>query len=129
MSRIIPYVAAGLTKVATTGANGFALQNGTSTILSWTAPDDGNLHSVILCGKLNVTAVMTGGATEFLLNGVGLNMSNRTSTTQFFGGGGFGVGDFGPFQVTLEPGDTIGIAQSSALTAGAATVYAEIWAS
>ena len=47
--------------VATTGVNGFALQNGTPTILTWTPPNDGQVHRVLLIAQENVTVAETGG--------------------------------------------------------------------
>ena len=48
-------------EVATTGPNGFALQNGTPTILEWTAPNDGKLHVVLTALLVVVTNPETGG--------------------------------------------------------------------
>ena len=47
--------------VATTGVNGFMLQNATPNILSWTAPNDGNMHRLIVFATLHVTSSETGG--------------------------------------------------------------------
>jgi hypothetical protein len=114
-----------LRRVATTGPNGFALQNGTPTILTWTAPDDGQLHTVLLAGRLIVTAAETGGA---------WGVRNTTTSNGIqVQPGGTSVSDAsvtwgGTVAFTLFGGETIAFLQLTALTAGAATVYAEIWA-
>lgn len=114
-----------LAMVADTGGGGFALQNGTPTILSWTAPNDGNLHSVILTASIIVTSAETGGAV-----GAKLTLSNGTS-----GGEQIEPPNLGPglyvnrmANVAVPAGATYALYQSSSLTAGAATLYAQIWA-
>ena len=44
------------------GRTGFALQDATPTILSWTAQNDGNLHIAILAVVIKVSSAETGGA-------------------------------------------------------------------
>ena len=117
----------GLKRVATTGDAGFALENGTPTIVEWTAPDDGKLHSAIITGSVNVTAAETGGQViaELVIGG------SASAGQQLNGGGETGTGFYppsSPIVFTVRAGDTIRLVQSSALTAGAALVYAEIWA-
>jgi hypothetical protein len=108
---------------ASTGAAGFALQNGTPTILSWTAPNDGQLHRATLIAGQHVTSAETGGAVNlntFLPDGTAVNPSI------FPGGGGTG-GTGATTDRIVQAGSTVSLVQSSALTAGAATVWAELW--
>ena len=114
-----------LTKVATTGTAGVALINGNLTILTWTAPNDGKTHTVFIAASITVTAAETGGQCNV----------NGTSP-----GGAYGTLFFSSSQAAatypaqgtqvyvVGPGDTLSLAQVSALTAGAATVYGEMWA-
>lgn len=111
---------------ATTGVAGFALVNGTPTILSWTAPNDGLMHRVSLIAQENVTAPETGGQ-------VNINFKDQQGSTQnrqaFAGGAGTGfTGGFTPMAFLVQAGQQVTVTQT-ALTAGAATVWAELWAS
>jgi hypothetical protein len=110
---------------ATTGPNGFALQDATPTIISWTAPNDGNLHRVVCFFELQITSAQTGGE-------VNLPFTDASGTIRSFvlASGGQGAGNVNaPNEVLIKAGTTISVAQISALTAGAATVWAEIWGS
>jgi hypothetical protein len=120
---------AGLAPVGNSGAAGFALQNGTSTIFSWTAPNDGNVHTVELYSVKKIAVQEVGGAVAFHFtwpdgtpNSPGLYAGGQAAglTTQVaFGYAG---------TVLVEPGSTISIQQSSALTGGASTLYYEVFA-
>lgn len=123
----VPAWAAGMTLLATTGASGFALQNGTPTILTWTAPNDGQIHRIIASGSVYVSIAETGGHVTLggtLPNGQALNAQNIST-------GGFGVGVVvsGPIMTYIAAGTTVTVVQASALTAGAAVLFAEIWGS
>lgn len=112
--------------VATTGVNGFMLQNATPNILSWTAPNDGNMHRLIVFATLHVTSSETGGKVvlNFTAPDGGTGSNSMTA-------GGTAAGVFAtdvPFCVCAEAGTTATLAQATALTAGAAVVWAEIWA-
>lgn len=112
-------------KVATTGPAGVALIDGTQTILSWTAPDDGQLHQFNVIGALEVTAAETGGTiiTSYT------QPDGATATPALFAAAQ-GVGTTGNVNNRLIPGGTtISVQQSSALTAGASVLYCEIWGS
>lgn len=113
-----------LQKVADTGPAGAALINGTETILSWAVPDDGRLHTFVIAGSVLVTSAETGGAITFTCKVGG---STRTGTAHA-GGGGAGVGGFNAVTAVADPGSVVSLQQSSALTAGAAAAYAQIWA-
>ena len=116
--------------VQTTGVGGFALQNGTPTILSWTAPNDGNEHRFLFYGARTVTVAETGGAMVFTYTPPGGGAAIATTVA----GGTSGVGTGGLGNVACITGvaaanTVVSLAQSSALTAGACQVNAEIWAS
>lgn len=121
-------IAGGLSRVATTGPNGFALQDATPTILSWTAQNDGNLHIAILAVVIKVSSAETGGAIS--IDESGAIAANTQLTAGSLGPGTwFFFGNSAYTPVPVAPGGAFALVQSSALTAGAATVYAEIWAS
>ena len=121
----------GLTRVATTGAGGFALENGTPTILEWTAPDDGELHAVIVQARLVVTSAETGGQVLIAFDGGGVSGGGDYHLSD----GTQGTGDYvngsntGEASLPVHPGEKVTVLQATALTAGAAILYAEIWAS
>jgi hypothetical protein len=111
---------------ATTGLGGFALQNATPTVFQWTAPDDGKVHRITLIAQLDVASAETGGVVNLQFTDLQGNFQSR----QAFAGGlgaGFTQGA-SPMSFLVEAGQTVFLAQSSALTAGAATVFAELWA-
>ena len=114
-----------LALVQTTGDAGFPLQNATPGILSWTAPNDGLMHRVMVITFQNVTSAETGGV-------VSMTNTDPQGTPHVSGlyAGGSGVGVQYASQLRLvAPGTTVTVNQTSALTLGAATVWAEIWAS
>lgn len=115
----------------TTGPAGFALVNATPTILSWTAPDDGQLHRVILGAVLHVSAAETGG--EVAVNWTGPFAGAQVHTSAVYAAG-LAADVSGQYpsvgsMFIIGPGTTLSIFQLSALTAGAATLWAEIWGS
>ena len=117
---------ANLTRLASTGTTGFALQDATPIILSWTAPNDGNLHYVAGISVLvDCTAAATGGALAVVAYGVG----GITSVADQISAGGFSVGQTIAYEkpIALPPGQLVMLKQSGALTAGNVTVYADIW--
>jgi hypothetical protein len=122
-----PY-SGGLALQATTGINGFALQNGTPNILSWTAPNDGLMHRVLVIGMLEVTSSETGGSID--VSCTSPDGTNRAFTSLFGANSGLSssfVPEVLPFFV--KAGTTITVFQNSALTAGASTLWLEIWGS
>lgn len=117
----------GLRLLATTGDQGYALVNGTGVVISWTAPADGELHRFTVFATMNVTSGETGGAISIFFT-----MPDGTNTNFTLMPGGQGDGfNFSEFVylVTIEPGSTVNISQTSALTGGAAKMWAEIWGS
>ena len=118
-----------LRKVADTGPGGFALQNGTPNILSWTAPDDGQQHAVLLYYDEQVSAGLAGGAVQCSItfpDGVTTyNVGAGTASTS----AGPHLNAAGQATMLVGPGETVTLHQSSAVTAGSVTVWAQIWAS
>jgi hypothetical protein len=110
---------------ASTGVAGFALQDATPTIISWTAPNDGNLHRVEIFASENVTSALTGGTISGSIVSPAGGSPAQPQVIAANQGTGNHVGT-----VTggiVEPGSTVSVIQSSAVTVGAGTVWAEIW--
>jgi hypothetical protein len=111
---------------AETSSTGVALINGTQTILTVTAPNDGTVHVILAAVSLkDVTATLTGGEIEFKwTDSVGINRGLSIAGTA--------VGKYSQSvvaietAVTLEPGTTVTLTQTTAMTAGAAKVYGKI---
>ena len=117
-------VAAGLKLQAATPMAGFALQNGTPTILSWTTPNDGQQHRVIVYGEIHVSNAETGGQ----VNSAGMTPDGTSFTVLTFGGGqGVGVVRKNLDTWIIAPNTTFSLVQNTALTAGTAILWAEIW--
>lgn len=114
---------------ASTGAGGFALQNGTPNIVSWTAPNDGALHRFVIFLYMFVTSATTGGAISIVFTDPGGNAQSPVILSATQGGGAHGTTSQGFEVIFAKAGTTVTISESSAMTAGAATVWAEIWAS
>jgi hypothetical protein len=113
--------------VATTGVGGFALQNATPTILSWTTPNDGNMHRYTVFGVLYVTSAQTGG----VIQSESALPSGAATLFRTVVAGANADGEY-PFNsacITTGPNQTVTLQQTSAQTAGAATLWAEIWGS
>lgn len=117
--------------VAVTAAGGFALQNGTPTILSWTAPNDGAMHWVTsIPALIHVTGAETGGLVQ--VSYFGFTGAAQHVATLFAAGLGTdtaGQAAANAFSFPVAPGTVVAVTQTSALTAGAAVVFASIWAS
>ncbi len=109
---------------AATVAAGFALQNATPTILTWTAPNDGALHRFTLVTVQHVTSAETGGAVS--LSFTAPDGTAVTGVSVYAGGSGTGV-SAASFDRLIQANTTVTVAQSSALTAGAALVWAQLW--
>jgi hypothetical protein len=110
----------------TTGPSGYTL-GGTSgvTILTWTPPSDGNQHRFTLFTDLSVTTANTGGQ-------ININFTDPggTARTQVIYAGGYSTGYHLPSSGTstfaCQAGQAVTLTQSSAQTAGAATLWADI---
>jgi hypothetical protein len=113
-----------LQMVASTGPNGFVLQNGTPNILSWTAPADSNMHRITLIAGLHVSSPETGGAVTLMTN---LPDGAVVNPVVFAGGAGnSGIG-FTTDRL-VQASSTVLLQQTSALTAGSAVLWAQLWA-
>lgn len=116
-----------LVPVASTGTAGYVKVNGTGNVLTWTAPNDGAMHQFeVICSE-TVTSNETGGA-------VSLNLTAPGGGVQTGAGNIFAaaktVGTYHQLDgATVQAGSTVALVQSSALSAGASTVWATIWAS
>jgi hypothetical protein len=115
---------AALALQATTGTAGYTLVNGTGPILTWTVPADGNIHRVQLFLNLIVTSAETAGAIGLS----GLMSPNGVSHSPglFAGGAAAGLSQL-TNSYFVESGTTVTLQQSSALTGGAAVLWAELW--
>lgn len=119
--------AAGNTLLATTGAAGVAKVNGTPNMLSYTFPNDGQAHRLSLYATQLVTSAETGGAV--VLSYVDPSGNNVANSSVFNAGAGAGGSNGTVKNVPVQAGSTATLKQSSALTLGATTVWAEIWGS
>jgi hypothetical protein len=118
----------GLAKVAATPVGGFALANGTSTILTWTAPADGQIHRASVYGSEDVISAMTGGN----VNVTWTDPSGGSQAWTIFpsaSSAGWNYAISQPPDLLVAPGSAVAVVQATALTAGAATLWAEIRAS
>ena len=109
---------------AETSATGVALIDGTQTILTATVPNDGKVHALAfaVCEK-DVTTALTGGVcTLSWTTPEGTARSINTTSTAV--GAYFIAPTSG--DTVLKPGTTITLRQNTAMTAGAAKVYAKI---
>lgn len=120
---------------ATTGASGYTLVNGTGDVITWTAPNDGNLHRFIVYIRLIVQTNLTGG--QIFIQNANASLANAVNGSGTFAyNANTGAGDYillrsnvSDEKGILGPGETIKITQSTAVTVGAAVLYAEIWGS
>jgi hypothetical protein len=117
----------GLALQATTGAAGFALQNATPTIITWTPPNDGNLHRVILFLTQLVTVGTTGGQINLNFNDPSGGAQSRQVQTGTHGTGF--IAPLAPMYFTVQANVAVALIQQSAMSGGACTVYAELWGS
>lgn len=123
-----------LAQQAATPVAGVALVNGTPNILTWTAPNDGLLHRALVIGLVDVTTLEVGGQVTLSWT---LPNGNAGSSPVAAAGLAAGPQWFGPttaiavgmLALPVKAGTTVTLAQTSALTSGAAVVWAEIWGS
>ncbi|HEY1668492.1 MAG TPA: glycosyl hydrolase family 28-related protein [Trebonia sp.] len=112
-----------LRPLAATAAGGYTQVNGTGTVLTWTAPNDGQLHRVILLADLHVTTTQVGGAIT-----MNCDFPDGFANAPSVFAGAASPGGYGAFVGrVVEAGATVTITQSSALTSGAAVMWAELW--
>ena len=120
-------VAPAMGLLAATPLTGVALVNGTPVILTWTAPSDGKMHRVMAFGSLLVTVLEVGGQVNF---SVPIPSPGGTANNPLFNAGQAAGSQmsFNPGSL-VAPGATVTVNQASALTGGAAVVWAELWGS
>ena len=107
----------GIITVETSGT-GVALINGTQTILSVAVPNDGKVHQLIATMMKAVTTALTGGETQ--------GSGAVTQTTVGTAAGTYGVSSNTLKNTIVKPGSAVAVKQVTAMTAGAAKVYAKI---
>jgi hypothetical protein len=112
---------------AITPGEGYALVDGTGTILSWEVPASAN-GIVMIVFVLSVTEAETGG--RISLNWTLPGGTPATPSTVQAGGEAtpdtYSQGGGSAITTICEPGTTVYLDQATALTAGAATVWAAI---
>jgi trimeric autotransporter adhesin len=121
------HVHTGLSQVATTGLTGVALVNGTGNLsgMTWTAPNDGNLHRVLLLA----TTVASGSPSGGIIQASYTDPSNTARASQgAFATQASGYNYPSQFVWMIYPNTTFLLKQTSPLTAGSATLYGDIWA-
>ena len=114
----------GLRLQASTATAGYTLVNSTGTVITWTAPNDGLLHTVMVAASLHVTTNETGGTIQVAWTepgGVG------NAVTLASGAQAANNDATNPVMIVVKANTAVNVNQSSALTAGAATLWAQIW--
>ena len=110
---------------AETALAGYTLVNGTGTVVSWTAPNDGALHRFLILGTLAVSVATTGGSISEVwttpngtASGTGIALFTATKAV-------------GVFQASVnghaQAGTTVTIQQQTAMTAGTAVMWVTIF--
>jgi hypothetical protein len=115
----------GLPITAETSVTGVALINGTQTILAVTVPADGKVHMFLWQFAKHITAALTGGKiATFATNMAGTSQTWSTTATVV------GWTEWGnvmnAYVAGTIAGTQVAIKQTTAMTAGAATVRAKI---
>lgn len=108
-------------------ANDVALIDSTQTIVSWTAPNDGNVHWVFFAAGQDVTSATTGGLVQTsytLPDGTGPITHTLFAASQADTGENEPSNTYGR---PVEAGSTVSVIQATALSGGAAVVWAAIW--
>lgn len=124
-SALSPALAAtSLQLLTSTPVAGFALQNGTPIILTWTAPNDGNPHRVLIVATLDVSVVEVGGLVQMRT----LDPAGVVVFSQVFAAGQAVGGHNALVGAVVQPGQAASLNQTNALTSGASTIWADIWA-
>ena len=111
--------------IASTTSTGVALINGTQTILSVTVPNDGRIHLVDFSVTKVITTALTGGNLHIAWNSPAYSPTYGTTGATTVGPHFMFPTSSGHLSAAL-PGTTITLSQNSAMTAGAAKVYAII---
>jgi hypothetical protein len=121
----LPAYQLGLELQETTGATGYTLVNGTGAIFAWTAPNDGALHRVVILSQMDVTTAEVGGQITLAITAPnGLTFTPQIQAATQTAGLKNAVNS-----AFVEANTTVTLQQVSALTSGAAVLWAEMWAS
>jgi hypothetical protein len=126
MAGILSPLSPQFTRQAITPVAGYTLINGTANVLTWNVPNDGQLHFFTIAATIDVTVTEVGG-----IIGVAFTMpDNVGGFTYHLSAGNQGTGYdyslFAPPPVMVKGGTAVSISQVSALTSGAATLWAAI---
>ena len=124
---IIPNPVTVLAKQAATPVAGFALVNATPTILSWSVPNDGQMHRFAVYGYIIVSSLETGGQINVNFTDMSGVVRARDAMDANQAAGWLDLFFHGLWP--CQAGSTVTVTQQSALTGGAATLWAEIWGS
>ena len=123
----VPTWSTGMSLLATTGNTGYTLINGTGNAVSWQAPNDGAMHRVLVFATLHVSTAQTAGAIEATLT-----LPDGTSNSKSMFAGGLTSNEYyssGPAVFLIEANTSLSVFQNSAMTGGAAVLFAELWGS
>ena len=105
-------------------ATGVALINGVQTILTATVPNDGKVHQIVVTQMKDITTALTGGATAIQWDRLaGTQVALNTTATAI---GIPGASTTSSPLSLAAPGTVVTVSQTTAMTAGAAKVYAKI---
>jgi hypothetical protein len=104
-----------------------ALIDGTQTILTATVPNDGKVHLMLLSMQTHVTAALTGGTREihWTTPASPTTPTHQITTTTAVGYHSI-TKPYSGATILCAPGSKVTITQATAMTAGAAKVYAKI---
>jgi hypothetical protein len=107
----------------TSAVAGYTLINGTGNILVYNVPNDGLVHTVNVATNMNVASLETGGQIQVLFT-----TPDGTAQTFQQHAAGLAAGLARTNSACLcKPGTTVTLQQSTALTAGAATLWGSMW--
>jgi hypothetical protein len=120
------HVHTGLSLITATSLAGYALVNGTGTIISWAVPNDGKLHRFMVFASMDIATTETGGTIAVVFTSPGNSpVTYGIMSPGQAAGWNFSIASFPP--TFAKAGTTVSVSQSTALTAGSATMQAEIW--
>lgn len=111
--------------VAQIPSAGIALINGIQTLLTYFVPNDGRNHVFLLMGMTNVSSAETGGAIQVAYSTPVTGAV--TGTPDAGGNASTGPNGWNVVWRFATPGSLITVTQSSALTAGGAIAYCQLW--
>lgn len=120
-----------MTLQATTGNTGYTLVNSTGTVITYTTPNDGNVHRVILYALIHVSSNETGGQITITYTGpqAGATVHTTTVFAAALSSDTAGQPAASPIQVIVGPNTAVSVLQATALSGGAAVAWCELWGS